>query len=397
MPAAPAAASGASLWSVFLPLLPFMLAVFDAFLAMGMALPVVPRHVHDTLGQGTVMVGFVMGSQYLSSVFGRMWAGGTTDARGPRVAALAGLLAACAVGALYLASVPFTHASPRGALALVIAARLLTGFAESFVITSTMAWGLVRVGPAHAGKVFGWLGVALFGGLAAGAPIGTALHGAFGFGGVAAAVLGAAIVGVAGTFRIAAVAPTGHAPLPFRRVLAALKLPGLGLTLCCVGYAMINTFAVLLFAERGWGGGALALTSMGVGFIAARLLLGHLPDQVGGARMALYCVLAEAAGLALIWAAPHPALAWAGAALAGGGYGIGFQGFGVEAVKRAPPQSRGAAMGAYVLFQDVTMGLAPPLNGVLARMAGLDSVFLGAAIGALGAAFVAWAILRRPA
>src|SRR3954471_14970882 len=98
LPVRPAAAAGASLWSAFLPLLPFMLTVFVGFFAMGMALPVVPRHVHDTLGQGTVTVGFVMGAQYVASLFGRMWAGGMTDRRGPKRAALAGLAAACGVG-----------------------------------------------------------------------------------------------------------------------------------------------------------------------------------------------------------------------------------------------------------------------------------------------------------
>ena len=102
-----AAVPGNSLWAAFVPLLPYMLTVFVGFIAMGMALPVVPRHVHDTLGQGTVMVGFVMGCQYLSSLFGRMWAGGITDERGPKIAALIGLLAACGVGTLYLLSVPF--------------------------------------------------------------------------------------------------------------------------------------------------------------------------------------------------------------------------------------------------------------------------------------------------
>ncbi|MBL0425637.1 arabinose transporter [Ramlibacter alkalitolerans] len=384
-----------SLWSVFLPLLPFMLSVFDGFLAMGMALPVLPRHVHDVLGQGTVMVGVVMGCQYASSLFGRMWAGGLSDARGPRRAALCGLATACAVGLLYLASAPLALSSPALSLGLLMVGRLLTGIAESFLVTGTMAWALARVGTMHAGKVFGWIGVALFGGLAIGAPIGTALNAQFGLAGVACAVLAAGLVGLAGTSFIAAAPPSLHARLPFFDVLNALKLPGLGLTLCCVGYAMINTFAVLLFVQRGWEGGAFALTSMGAGFIAARLLVGHLPDVVGGARVALYCVLAEAVGLALIWAAPHPALAWLGAALTGAGYGIGFQGFGVEAVKRSPPQSRGAAMGAYVLFQDITMGIAPPLNGWLARVAGLDAVFLGGAVGALGAALVAALILRQ--
>jgi MFS family permease len=391
----PPSALRRSLWSVFLPLLPFLVAVFGGFLAMGMALPVVPRYVHETLGQGTVMVGVVMGCQYASSLFGRMWAGGLSDARGPRRAAIAGMLAVCQVGIFYLASAPLATMAPALSLGLLMAGRLLTGIAESFLITGMMAWALDRVGTAHAGKVFGWIGVALFAGLAVGAPVGTVLHARFGFGGVAWAVLLTGALGAAGIRFIAAAPPSLHARLPFFAVLNALKLPGLGLMLCCVGYAMINTFAVLLFAQRGWDGGALALTSMGAGFILARLLVGHLPDVVGGARVALYCVLAEAIGLALIWAAPDPVLAWLGAALTGAGYGIGFQAFGVEAVKRSPPQSRGAAMGAYVMFQDLTMGIAPPVNGVLASMAGLDAVFLGGAIGALGAAAVAWAILRE--
>ena len=388
-----AGVSGDSLWSAFLPLVPFMAAVFAGFFAMGIALPVLPRHVHDTLGQGTVVVGFVMGSQYLSALFGRMFAGGMVDARGPKIAALSGLGFAFGVGALYLASVPFT-ASPQLALGLVVLGRLLSGFAEAFVITSTMAWGLSRVGPAHAGKVFGWMGVALFGGFAAGAPTGMFLYGHFGFAGVAVAVLVVALTGWAGTRLVAGVAPSTLPRLPFYKVLGAVKLPGVGLTLCSLGYAMITAFAVLLFAQRGWDGGALAVSCMGLGFIAGRLLFGQLPDQVGGARVAMFCVLGEALGLALIWIAPHPALAWAGAALAGGGYGLGFQGFGVEAVRRAPVQSRGSAMGAYVIFQDLSMGLGPPLGGVLAQAAGLDAVYLAAAVAALGAGGVAAILLR---
>jgi predicted MFS family arabinose efflux permease len=241
------------------------------------------------------------------------------------------------------------------------------------------------------------MGVALFAGLAAGAPIGTAIHAQFGFGGVALAVLLVGAAGLAGTSFIPGVAPSSLARLPFYKVLGAVKLPGVGLTLCSMGYAMLTAFAVLLFVDRGWGGGALALTCMGLGFIAGRLLFGHLPDKVGGARVAMWAAIGEAIALAMIWAAPHPVIAWAGAALAGGGYGLGFQGFGVEAVKRAPPQSRGSAMGAYVIFQDVSMGLAPPLGGALAHVAGLDAVYVAAAVGALGAAGIAGVMVRRGA
>ncbi|MBE7367540.1 MFS transporter [Ramlibacter sp. HM2] len=371
-----------------------MVIVFAGLTATGMALPVVPRHVHDTLGQGTVMVGFVMGVQYLSSVFARMWAGGTADTRGPRLAVLCGFGASCGVGLLYLASVHATD-SQRGALGLVLAARMLTGVAESFIVTGSMAWASARLGPAHTGKVIGWIGMAVFAGLGASAPLGTAIYAALGFGGVAVAVLATALAGLAFASFVAGVTPSPLPKLSPLRVLGVVKLPGFGLTLCSLGFAMITAFAVLLFAQRGWGGGALAVTSMGVGFIIGRLLFGHLPDRVGGARVSFACVLVEAVGLAMIWLAPHPALAWAGAALVGGGYGLAFQGLGVEAVRRAPPQSRGSAMGAYIVFQDVAMGLAPPLGGLLAAGAGLEAVYLAAALGAVGSAAVAWTLMRR--
>jgi MFS family permease len=395
-PHSPAARDpGNSLWAAFFPLLPFMLTTFVGFVATGMTLSVVPRHVHDTLGQGTVMIGVVMGIQYLSAVGGRIWSGTLTDVRGPRFACLWGLAAVAGVGALYLLSMLLVQSAPQLSLALVMAGRLANGIAESFIITSTMTWGLARVGPAHAGKVFGWMGVALFGGLAAGSPVGMAVYGQFGFAGVALALLLVGLAGLAGTTWIQGVQPSTLPRLPFREVLGAVKWPGLGLTLCSVGYSMITAFAVLLFAQREWGGGALAVTCMGAGFIVGRMLFGHLPDQVGGARVAVYCGIAL--GLFLIWAAPVPALAWLGAALTGGGYGLGFQGFGVEAVRRAPPQSRGSVMGAYSLFQDLALGLAPPLGGLLARVAGLESVYFAAGLGSVGALLVALVLRRKAA
>ena len=164
-----------------------------------------------------------------------------------------------------------------------------------------------------------------------------------------------------------------------------------------LGYAVINAFVVLLFLQRGWGSAALAFTSLSAGFILARLVIGHLPDQLGGARVALWCVVMEACGQLLIWGAPGPVLACVGAALTGAGYALAFQGFGVESVRRAPPQSRGAAMGGYVVYQDISMGLSGPLGGWLALHAGVESVFMAGAVGAAGSAGLAWWMVRRPA
>ena len=72
-------------------LLPIMGAVFVAFLVIGMALPVLPLHVHQRLGFGTFLVGLVAGSQFAAAIVSRVWAGHHADTRGPKHAVMAGL------------------------------------------------------------------------------------------------------------------------------------------------------------------------------------------------------------------------------------------------------------------------------------------------------------------
>jgi hypothetical protein len=52
-------------------LLPIMGVVFVAFLVIGVAMPVLPLHVHDGLGFGTFVVGLVAGSQFATSLISR--------------------------------------------------------------------------------------------------------------------------------------------------------------------------------------------------------------------------------------------------------------------------------------------------------------------------------------
>ena len=117
--------------------------------------------------------------------------------------------------------------------------------------------------------------------------------------------------------------------------------------------------------------------------------------KLGGAKVALVCVFIEAAGLALIWFASNPVLAAAGAALTGFGYSLVYPGLGVEAVRSAPPQSRGLAMGAYTVFLDAALGFGSPALGLVAGWTGLGSVFLASAILVLCAAVIAAWLLRK--
>src|SRR5262245_8515695 len=167
-------------------LLPIMGVVFVAFLVIGIAMPVLPLHVHDGLGQGTFVVGLVAGSQFAASLVSRPWAGHYSDRSGAKRGVVAGLLAASASGLLYLASLGCT-AAPLMSVAILLLGRALLGGAESFIITAAVSWGLALVDARNTGKVIAWVGSAMFAAFAIGAPAGSALYAAYGFAAIAVA------------------------------------------------------------------------------------------------------------------------------------------------------------------------------------------------------------------
>jgi MFS family permease len=139
------------------------------------------------------------------------------------------------------------------------------------------------------------------------------------------------------------------------------------------------------------------VTAVSVAFMFGRLVFGHLPDRINGPLVALICVLIEAAGQALIWLASGPVMVFVGATLTGLGYSLVYPGFGVEAVRRAPPENRGLAVGAFTACLDFALGVASPLLGLIAGGAGLNAVFLASAIIVLGAALIAMTLLTARA
>jgi MFS family permease len=369
-------------------LMPIMAVVLIAFVVIGIALPVLPLHVHQGLGFGAFIVGLVTGSQFGASLLSRVSAGRYADKRGPKRAVVIGLLTAIVAGLLYIASLHFVGA-PTVSVTILLLGRALLGRAESFIITGAVSWGLALVGPKNAGRVIAWMGMAMFAALALGAPLGTTLYSASGFTGVAIAATLLPLVAVLLVALLSPVPTQDGAGPAFKTVAAAVWLPGSGAALSSVGFGAIIAFSSLLAAQRGWSPVWLMFTAFAVSLVAARLLLGHAPDRLGGARVALVCVLIEAAGLALIWLAPSRGTAAVGAALAGLGYSLVYPGLGVEAVQRAPPQSRGVAMGAYTVFLDVALGFGSPALGLVAGRFGLGTAFFVSALIALGAAVIA--------
>jgi predicted MFS family arabinose efflux permease len=251
------------------------------------------------------------------------------------------------------------------------------------------------LGAGAAGKAMSWLGTSLYAAFAIGAPIGTSLYGRFGFSAVAIATVIIPLVTLVLIAPMPRVQPPPPAPAGLKKVLGVVWLPGTALALSGVGFSAIMTFAALLYSSRQWTPAWLAFTALSVAFILGRAVLGHLPDKIGGIRVALVCIIIEAAGQGLIWYASNATVALIGVTVTGLGYSLVYPALGTQVVNAAPPQSRALALGAYTAFLDVSLGFSGPLLGLVATGRDISSVYAVSTVVVLGSAVLAFALMRR--
>jgi MFS family permease len=289
----------------------------------------------------------------------------------------------------------FLSGTPQTAFVVLLAGRLLLGLGESLVGVGVIAWGVGLAGPARSARVLSFIGAAIYGALAVGAPIGLALLDRFGFAGAMAISAALPGLGLLAIWRMTGIAahPDAKRP-PFWNVIGKIWRHGSVVCLQGVGFAAIGAFFVLYFLDRNWSYAGLGLTAFGSGFVLVRVLFGHLPDRVGGLPVAIGSLAVEAIGQLMIWSAAGPATALVGAFLTGLGCSMVFPAMGREVVHLVEPHLRGTALGGYTAFQDLAYGLTGPVAGLLADRAGYGSVFLiGAAAAATG--FLIALYLRR--
>ncbi|CAJ0993190.1 MFS transporter [Sodalis praecaptivus] len=368
-------------------IIPIVFFTFICYLTIGIPLAILPGFTHTTLGFSPLIAGIAISVQYFSTLASRPYAGRCADLLGEKKIVLIGLLCCALSGACYLLA-RATSVDPALSLGYLFAGRLLLGVGESFASTRSMLWGIGTVGQRHTGRVISWNGVATYGAIAIGAPLGVFLNSLGGLALAGGFILLAGICAWGVALRRPAVSVSTGKRIPFTAVVGKVWLFGLVLGLGTLGFGVIVSFITLYYADRGWEGAAFALTLMSCAFVGVRLVLGNVISRFGGRRVALLSFMVETAGLVLLWAAPTAAIAGLDALLTGAGFSLVFPALGVEAMKQVPAQNQGTALGTYCAFLDLALGVAGPAAGLVMSHLGMSWIYLAAALMAVLAALL---------
>jgi MFS family permease len=356
-------------------------------LSIGATLPVLPRYVKGPLDSGDLEVGIVTGAFAITGLASRPLAGHFADRRGRKRVVILGSLLSAVAGALYFV--------PAGVPGLIVA-RLFLGAGEGMVYTAGSAWVVDLSPPQRRGRMIGLYGLAIWGGLALGPPIGDLILRATSFEMVWAFAAAAPLLGVLIAMRIpASFRPRQDAQFERRLVSHEALGPGLSLALAIVGYAAMAAFVVLHLDARGIGHGAEVFTAFAASVVAMRILGGGLPDRIGTVRSAAAAGIIEAAGLLTIAVAGDLAVALVGAVAMGAGFSLLFPALALIVVNRVPEERRAVAMGTFTAFFDLGVGVGAPLVGFAAVLGGYSAAFVLAAACSLAAVAVALS-LRKP-
>ena len=374
---------------------PFILSLvifsFISFISIGIPLASLPGYIHQDLGFSTVVAGGVIGGQYLATLLCRPLAGRLVDERGARRALLVGMACSLLSGLMLLVAV-LLASWPLFSLGLMLLSRLVLGCAQSLIGISAISWGIARLGSQSTARMISWNGIAAYGGVGIGAPLGVLLLQVLGIWSLGSMTMLLAVIGLALAWRRGDEALNPGERLPFGKVLWRVAPPGFSLAFATVGYGTLTAFIALYYDARGWEGAAWCLSVFACAFIGTRLLFPSLVNRMGGYRVALGCLGVEIVGLMMLWLADTPEGALLGAALTGCGLSLLYPALGVAVVARVGAASRSSGLSAFAMFFDLALGLSGLFMGVLAGWVGLQHVFLVAALVAVGSLAIVWGL-----
>jgi MFS family permease len=387
-------------------------AVLCGYLAFGAALQVLPSYVPERFGGGALASGTAVGIAFLATACGRPFAGWLADAGWSRPVVVAGGVLA-AIGGLGQLLAP--------SLAALLVARLVMGAGEAALFSAALPWVLSGTRIAQRGRLAGWFGLSMWGGLAGGPVLATALTAAVGAGEAPAPADGA--VGGSGgggvevvwwavvvlcAASVLLVLTTRRDPgrieplVRIRRVRdlvpPGVPLPGAIIGLAAYCYGTVAALLLLRLRADHLGVDNLALTVFAAAFLVVRFAGSPLVDRYGGRVVAVSTVTVEILSLIGIALANGPVVALVGTAFAGFGMALIYPACVSMTLDRVRGLRPGVSMGVMTSFWDLGVMAAGPLGGLVAEQAGFRTAFLVAAGAGLAcvAVLLTMPVLRMP-
>lgn len=365
-------------------------AVLCGYLAFGAALQVLPADVPDRYGGGALASGTAIGIAFLATACGRPFAGWLADAGWSRPVVLAGGVLA-AIGGLGQLLAP--------ELGVLLVARLVMGAGEAALFSAALPWVLSGVRPAQRGRLAGWFGLSMWGGLAGGPVIASAIM-APAFGGAPAGAVWWAVVGLSLASAVLVLTTRRDSgpvePLVRIRGVRDLVPPGVPLPGAIIGlaaycYGTVAALLVLRLRADAIGVDGSALAVFAGAFLVVRFAGSPLVDRFGGRVVATCTVAVEIVALAGIALARGPVGALVFVASAGVGLALIYPACVSMTLDRVRGLRPGVSMGVMTSFWDLGVLVAGPFGGLVAERAGFRAAFLVAA----GAGVVCVAVLLR--
>jgi MFS family permease len=338
-------------------------------LAFGAALQALPSYVPEKFGGGALASGTAVGIAFLATACCRPFAGWLADAGWSRPVVVAGGVLA-ALGGLGQLLAPN--------LGVLLVARLVMGAGEAALFSAALPWVLSGTRVAQRGRLAGWFGLSMWGGLAAGPLLGTLAGDLVWWAVVALSAASAALV-----------LTTRHDPArgePLARIRGVrdlvpqgVPLPGAIIGLAAYCYGTVAALLVLRLRADGIGVDGVALAVFAAAFLVVRFAGSPLVDRYGGRVVAASTVAVEIVALIGIAQANGPVGATISIALAGFGLALVYPACVSMTLDRVRGLRPGVSMGVMTSFWDLGVMVAGPLGGFVAEQAGFRAAFLVAA------------------
>lgn len=352
-----------------------MLSMLAYFTAVGAITPTLPRYVEGPLDGSGLEVGAVIGAFALTAVLLRPVSGRASDRKGRRVLIIFGGIS---VG-LSILAYSFSESLP-----LLIFWRLVTGVGEAFFYVGAAAVINDLAPDERRGEALSYFSLALFGGLAIGPITGESILNASGYEWVwVFAGVSALFSGVVGFF-VPETRPPHAGETKGKIVHKAALLPGTVLATNIWALATFSSFMVLHALDIGMGGARYVFALNSAVIIAIRLFGARLPDALGPKKAGSSALISIMVGMLVMGLWGDPAGLYVGTLIYSIGHALAFPALMTLAINSAPASERGAVIGTFTAFFDLSFGIGAVSAGAIADAVGYRGAFVAAAAVALG-------------